>query len=88
MPGEGAFPAPLGGEFVSLADVHHRRIADAVAVETRRREEALQQLREVRCNVEEAASVRASLSKDCRESIQREVRSRLQEPSKPLNSQC
>ncbi|CAE7434124.1 OOP [Symbiodinium natans] len=42
-----------------------RRAADAVAAETRRREEALQQLRE-----------------DCRESIQREVRSRLQDHAK------
>ena len=64
-------------------------MADAVAVETRRREEALQQLREVRCkDVQEPASSSESLSEDCRESIQREVRSRLQEPSKPLNSWC
>ncbi|CAE7590521.1 OOP, partial [Symbiodinium pilosum] len=40
-------------------------ISDAVAVETRRREEAILQLRE-----------------DCRESIQREVRSRLQDHAK------
>ncbi|CAE7708214.1 OOP [Symbiodinium sp. CCMP2592] len=52
-------------ELNQLLEDQSRRMADAVAVETRRREEALQQLRE-----------------DCRESIQREVRSRLQDHAK------